>query len=254
MTAWAGVPTMVTRVLEHPDLAARDTSSLVSLVVGGAPVPDGLRPAAEQGFPSLVRRTGESYGSTESGGTVASTGRDPASGVVGMRPLPGVEVRIADPGADGVGALLVRSAAVMDGYLSVPAEEQPVAADGWLHTGDLARVDEHGMLHLAGRSKDIIIRGGENIAPAAVEAALLAHPDVLDAVVVGVVHPTWGEEVAAVVRHAPGRPVDRAALEVLAAERLAGFARPTRWHLTAEDLPLTDTGKVRKDDLRKLFD
>jgi long-chain acyl-CoA synthetase len=253
VTAWAAIPTMVALVLEHPALAGTDTSSLASLAIGGAPVPPDLRPAAERAFPSVRRRTGESYGSTEAGGTVATTTHDPASGVVGPRPFPTIDVQIADPSPDGSGEILVRSASVMDGYLASPAGEQPVDSAGWLHTGDLGRLDEHGVLHVTGRAKDLIIRAGENIAPGYVEVAMREHPAVLDVVVLGVPHATWGEEVAAVVRHALAAAPDEADLVTHASARLARFAVPTRWHLTVDDLPLTDTGKIRRDDLRKLF-
>lgn len=249
VTSWAAIPTMVDLVLAHPDLAWRDTASLTSLAVGGAPVAPDLRGRVEDAFPSTRGRTGESYGSTEAGGTVATTNRDPASGTVGPRPFDAIDVDIADPGPDGSGEILVRSAALMDGYLDVAPDDQPIDRRGWLHTGDLGRIDEHGILHITGRAKEMIIRGGENIAPPYVEAALRAHPAVLDVAVLGVPHPTLGEEVGAVVRTVDSEATTTDELAEHAMQHLARFAIPTRWILTTEPIPLTDTGKVRRRDL-----
>jgi long-chain acyl-CoA synthetase len=255
VTSWAAIPTMVTMVLEHADLARRDTSSLTSVAVGGAPVPADLRARIECAFPATARRTGESYGSTEAGGTVATTSYDKSSGTAGPRPFPNIDLRILAAGAGGDGEILVRSASVMEGYLGVDPEEQPVDVEGWLHTGDLGRVDEYGILHVTGRVKELIIRGGENIAPAYVESALRDHPAVAEAVVVGVPHASLGEEVGAVVRlsAAVDETVTTDDLHTFLAGRIASFAVPSRWVFTSEPLPLTDTGKVRRADLREWF-
>ncbi|MBA2280819.1 MAG: long-chain fatty acid--CoA ligase [Acidimicrobiia bacterium] len=254
VTAWAAIPTMLVRVLEHPAVATTDTSSLRSVALGGAPVPAGLLAAAEAAFPSVRRRTGESYGSTEAGGTVATTTFDRESGTTGPRAFPTIDVVIDWPEADGRGEVLVRSAALMNGYLGVAAADQPIDEDGWLHTGDLGRIDEHGILHITGRAKDLIIRGGENISPTAVEDAVRDHPSVLDVVVIGISDSTWGEVVGAVVRFRDDRPAPTDdELRTHAASRVARYAVPTRWFRTGEPFPLTDTGKVRRDEVRSTW-
>ncbi|MGH3629870.1 MAG: class I adenylate-forming enzyme family protein, partial [Sciscionella sp.] len=200
--AFGGVPTMATRVLEHPDFDSYDLSSLRSWPLGGAPVRPELLDRMAHKLPQLRERgLGNTWGMTESGGflTVASS-RDYRRypGTVG-RPYPVVELRIADPDARGVGEIQVRSPTVMLGYVGI--DDDTVDSEGWLHTGDLGHLNEDGYLFIDGRSKDIVIRGGENIACAHVEAALIGHPDVVEVAAIGLPHHELGEELAAVVVH-----------------------------------------------------
>jgi long-chain acyl-CoA synthetase len=246
ITHWAAVPAMAAMVLDHPDLAKRDLSSLQMLFMGGAPVPSELVERAREAFPTVRHSVGRGYGSTEAGGTVALGGgraiqEQPTRDGF---PLPLAEVRIEN------GELLVRSPAVMDGYLGLPPEEQPVDSEGWLHTGDVARIDDAGFIHITDRIKDIIIRGGENIASTAIEDCLLRHPAVAEAAAVGLAHPVWGEEVGAVVRLRTDFSATAEELSAFAAERLPGFAIPTRWWFPTDPLPLTESGKVKKAALR----
>jgi acyl-CoA synthetase (AMP-forming)/AMP-acid ligase II len=252
ITAWSAVPAMLAMVLDDPSLAECDLSSVRSLAIGGAPVPPALLARAHDTFPNARRRIAHSYGSTEAGGTVA-TGLSAPEGLEAAEILATVEVRIDGAGADGVGEIVLRSPTVMDGYLGTAPRDQPVDPDGWLRTGDLGRLDDAGRLSVTGRVKDIIIRGGENISAAAVEAAVLDHDAVVDVAVVGVPHPVWGEEVAAVVRTRSENPVGEAELAAFVGERLARFAVPSRWLLTVDPLPLTDSGKVRKAALVERF-
>jgi len=250
VTVWSAVPTMVTRVLDALDAepGRYDVTGLRTLVMGGSPVPDGLRARAAAAFPNTRRGLGVSYGMTEVAGVIATAaGPDVLSrpGTAG-RLLPTVEGRIDAPGPDGVGELVVRSPGVMRGYWGVDGD--PVlSADGWLRTGDLATLDDDGWLAVVGRSKDVVIRGGENIASVRVEARLAEHPAVAEVAVVGLPHPELGEELAAAVVLRPGATATATAgdLAAFAAASLAYFEVPTRWWF-ADDLPKNASGKILK--------
>ncbi|BEL03751.1 class I adenylate-forming enzyme family protein [Actinoplanes sichuanensis] len=240
---WSAVPTMVSRVLEHPDRNRRDLSSLRSVTVGGAPVHAEFLAQLRGGLPGVDPRVATGWGLTENGGqATAASGRDTRDrpGSCG-RPLPLVEIRIAE--ADG--EILVRSPTQMIGYFGV--DTSPIDGQGWLHTGDLGHVDDDGYLWITGRAKDMIIRGGENIAPAAVEQALAALPGVIEAAVFGVPSTDLGEEVMAVVVVEPGR-TEQELVDSLRG-RIASFAMPSRWRLQHETLPTTHSGKIDKSGL-----
>jgi long-chain acyl-CoA synthetase len=250
VTWWGAVPTMASRVLDHPSLAGRDLASVRSISMGGAPVQPALVTRLRAAFPNAGRGMSTIYGMTETGGTVAS-----ASGVVMAEhpttsgaPLPVVELRIdaADPA--GAGEIVVRTPGQMVGYWG-DADADLVDADGWVHTGDLGLLSD-GLLYVTGRIKDLIIRGGENVAPAHVEAALLTHPSVANVAVIGVPDADLGERVAAIVQVAPGTSVGKAELAAFAAERLARFEVPAQWWLRTEALPANDSGKIDKNALR----
>jgi long-chain acyl-CoA synthetase len=155
-----------------------------------------------------------------------------------------VEARIDNPDGDGVGELAVRSPGVMKGYWGL-VDDPALAPGRWLRTGDLARLDDDGWLFIAGRSKDVVIRGGENIASVRVEDRLAEHPAVLEVAVVGLPHPELGEELAAAVVLRDGAKADEGELARFAGETLAYFEVPTRWWFTAE-LPTNATGKILK--------
>jgi acyl-CoA synthetase (AMP-forming)/AMP-acid ligase II len=249
---WSAVPTMVSRVLAHPDVATRDVSSLKSITVGGAPVEAELLNRIRTGLPGADARIPTGYGLTENGGqATAASGRDTAQrpGCSG-KPLPCVEITFLEHLGLPDREILLRAPTQMTGYLGETADS-PIDGDGWLHTGDLGHLDEDGYLWITGRSKDLIIRGGENIAPAAVERALKAMPGVEDAAVVGVPHPVLGEEVAAfVVTGDPG--ATGTSLSEALRGRLASFAMPTRWHIGSEPLPTNHAHKVDKVALKKI--
>jgi long-chain acyl-CoA synthetase len=247
---WGGVPTMALRVLDDPTRPARDLSSVRSVSLGGAPVPPELVGRLRDAFPNAQRGVSTVYGMTEAGGTVAAaSGRVMAEhpGTSG-RPLPVVDVRIDQPDGDGVGEILVRTPGQMLGYLNEPASGV-IDGEGFLHTGDLGRL-EAGLLYVTGRSKDIVIRGGENIAAPHVEAVLLEHPSVSEVAVVGLPHPDLGEEVGAALVARPGTTLDPEVVARFAADRLAHFEVPTRWWLWSDPLPTNDAGKVDKRALR----
>ena len=246
---WGAVPTMAARLLEHPDFDSRDLSSLRSFPLGGAPVPPVLLERLARRLPQLKGRgMVNMWGMTEGGGfftvaTGADLERHPKT--VG-RPLPTVELRIDD------GEIVVRSPTVMLGYVGV--QDDTVDSEGWLRSGDLGHLDEDGFLFIDGRSKDMVIRGGENIACPHVEAALLRHPDVVEAAAIGLPHPDLGEELAAVVVYrAGGRPPTEAELTAHMADEVAYFAVPTRWRIRTEPLPTVGTEKVDKKSLRDEF-
>ncbi|NMH98224.1 class I adenylate-forming enzyme family protein [Pseudonocardia acidicola] len=253
--SFGGVPTMAIRVLEHPDFESYDLSSLRSWPLGGAPVPASLLERMARQLPQLERRgLGNTWGMSESGGFLTVAGnRDLAQrpSTVG-RPYPVAELRIHEPDEAGTGEILVRSPTVMLGYLGI--DDGTVDADGWLHTGDLGHLDSDGYLYLDGRSKEIVIRGGENIACAHVELALAQHPDVVEVAVFGTPHPDLGEELAAVVVHREGSvaPSPEGLREFLKGT-LAYFAIPTRWSIRTERLPTLAGEKTDKKALKAEF-
>jgi acyl-CoA synthetase (AMP-forming)/AMP-acid ligase II len=247
ITRWSAVPTMVSRVLEHPDVHQRDLTSLRSITVGGAPVHAEFLDRLRAGLPGVEPRVPTGYGLTENGGqATAASGRDTTErpGTSG-RPLPCVELKVLKGSDHEDGEILVRSPTQMTGYFG--ADETPIDAEGWLYTGDLGRVDEDGYLWITGRAKDMIIRGGENIAPAAVEEALAGIPGVVESAVFGVPHPDLGEEVMAAVVVEDGLTAERLRAELR--PRLASFAVPSRWHIQHEPLPTNHSGKIDKKAL-----
>lgn len=253
---WGAVPTMAVRVLEHPDFGTRDLSSLRSWPLGGAQVSPALLERIREKLPNLRHRgLSNTWGMTEAGGflTVADS-RDlrDRPGTVG-KPYPVVELRIDRPDADGVGEVLARSPTVMLRYAGGGADET-VDADGWLHTGDLGHLDADGYLYIDGRSKDIVIRGGENIACPHVEAALSRHPAVVEAAALGLPHPDLGEELAAVVVYRTGAPAPTdAELREHLAGMVSSFAVPTRWLIRTQPLPTLAGEKIDKRALAADF-
>lgn len=245
VTRWSAVPTMVTRVLDHPDRERTDLRSLKALTIGGAPIHAELLERIGRELPAVQAGVPTGYGLTENcGQATAASGRDTLEhpGSAG-KPLPCVELSflphedLPDP------EVLIRSPTQMTRYIGL--DESPIDADGWLHTGDLGHLDSDGRLWITGRAKDLIIRGGENIAPAAVERALLSIPGVVEAAVVGTPHPDLGEEVCAfVVVTEEGHTDETLALQLRG--QLASFAIPTVWHVGREPLPTNQTGKVDK--------
>ena len=259
VTISGGVPTMLIAFLEHPDLARRDHSSLRALICGGASVPA-----------DIVRRTVAAFGaplSTVFGQTEASPlitqvcPDDPAelrATTVG-RALPRTEVKIVDPATGAtvphgtIGEICARGYLVMRGYFDNPeATAAAIDAEGWLHTGDLATMDAEGYCRIEGRLKDMIIRGGENIYPAEIEAVLIAHHAVVDVSVVGIPDETWGEVVAAFVRPAPGQTPNADELFAYCREHLASYKTPRYWRFV-EQFPQTASGKIKKYVLREQF-
>ncbi|WP_051342262.1 class I adenylate-forming enzyme family protein [Pseudonocardia spinosispora] len=253
ITWWGAVPTMASRVLEHPSITGRDLTSVRSVSMGGAPVQPALMARLREAFPNAGKGMSTIYGMTETGGTVAA-----ASGATmadnprtAGAPLPVVELRIDSPNAEGDGEIVVRTPGQMVGYWG-GAQADLVDDEGWVHTGDQGRLVD-GLLYITGRIKDLIIRGGENIAPAHVEAVLLKHPAVRNVAVLGLPDEDLGERVAAAVQVLPGSEVSQSDLAEFVAAELASYERPAQWWLRTEELPMHDSGKTDKLTLRKTW-
>jgi long-chain acyl-CoA synthetase len=246
---WGAVPTMVSRVIQHERVGEFDTSSVSSVQMGGAAIPPELRAQVQRCFPGTRKRVGSMYGLTEAGGVLAAGSGDDIEGRPGCvgRPLPCVEIRIDKPDAHGVGEIAARTPTATSGYLGDP---MPIAdVDGWVFSGDLGRIDEEGRLYVVGRSKDMIIRGGENISGLHVENCLRSHPAVLEAAVLPLPHADLGEEVGAALVLRPGHDVSSDELRAYAMQHLAKFQVPSRWWLTRESLPTNASGKVVKREV-----
>ncbi|MBX3595023.1 class I adenylate-forming enzyme family protein [Sphingomonas sp.] len=245
ITAWQAVPTMFMRLMQHPDFDRYDTDSLVAPSSGGMHISDTLLAQVRARLPAAADRFASGYGMTEHAFITLTTLPQivEKGGTVG-KAIPGVEVRIADPDATGQGELHVRSAALMIGYWETGV--QPIDAEGWYATGDLARIDPDGFIFITGRAKDMIIRGGENISCAHVEAAMLEHPCVAEIAVVGTPDEQLGETVVAFVRLRPDTVATADELSTFARERLAYFCVPREWRFEREPLPVLATGKLDK--------
>lgn len=255
-----GVPTMVIRMLEHPDRPRRDLTSLRTVMSGGSLVPEWMvrRAREEMGCRFTIN-----YGQTELNGVVCQTSPDDSverqTSSIGQ-PSPHAELKIADPATGAVrplgepGEIWVRGYQVMHGYYNLPeGADTAMVEDGWLRTGDIAAMDEQGYLRITGRLKDCIIRGGENIYPREIEDVLHKHPAVHEVNVVGAPDTQWGEVVAAVIRlHPDAAAPDAAELFQYCRERLAGYKAPVRWYYV-EAFPTTTSGKIQKFALRQLI-
>lgn len=252
------VPTVLVALLRELRPGER-LPALHQVLTGAAPVSPDLIQDVQQALGATVFNL---YGQTELAPVVSLTRPDDPPAVKAAtvgRPLPHLECRIVDPATGATrpvgetGEIWARGYQRMLGYYGDPAATKAaIDAEGWLRTGDLGSMDGNGTLRIAGRIKDLIIRGGENIAAGAVEACLAGHPDVADAVVVGVPDAKWGELVGAVLRLRDGVTVDVAALREHCRQRLAPYQVPQSWFVT-DDFPTTESGKVRKFLLRRLI-
>ncbi|WP_238550651.1 class I adenylate-forming enzyme family protein [Blastomonas sp. AAP53] len=258
VTATGGVPTIAWQLIEHPDRDKYDLSSLKSISYGGAPSAPELVRKIREVFGALP---GNGWGMTETMATVTShTAEDYLNRPDSCGPaVPVCDLKIMD--ADGVtempvgtvGELWARGPQIVKGYWNKPAETAATFVDGWVRTGDLARVDEEGFCYIVDRAKDMIIRGGENIYSSEVENVLYDHPAVTDAALIGLPHRTLGEEPAAVVHLAPGTTASEAELQAWVRERLAAFKVPVQIVFHPETLPRNANGKILKKDLAGLF-
>jgi long-chain acyl-CoA synthetase len=256
ITIFGGVPTMAWQVLDSPDFSKRDTSSVRSISYGGAPAPPELVRRIKEHFPGGQPSNG--YGLTETSSvTTMVSGADyvrkPDS--VGP-PVPVCTVKVVGPaGADlavgETGELWIKGPNVVRGYWNKPEATAASFSGGWLHTGDIARLDDEGFVYIVDRAKDMLIRGGENVYSVEVEAAIFEHPAVADVAVIGIPHEVLGEEVGAVVVLKPGMTLSPEELREHVAERIAGFKVPSHVFIREVPLPRNPAGKVLKRELRE---
>jgi HIP---CoA ligase len=255
VTVLPGAPTLYQSLLDNPARKEHDLSSLRVAVTGAADIPVELIRRIDRELPFSTIITG--YGLTE-GGTAAATGPgddvETIATTVG-RPRPGFELRIAgeggvDPPPGETGEVLLRGPSIMAGYLDDPAATaEALSADGWLRTGDLGVVDERGCLRIVGRSKDMFIVGGFNAYPAEIENALLRHPSVRAAAVIGIPHERLGEVGMAFVVTATGERDEGPEILAWCRDQMANYKVPRAIEIL-DELPLNATGKVQKDALR----
>jgi fatty-acyl-CoA synthase len=257
-TSLYGVPTMFIAELSHPEFGDYDLSSLRTGIMAGSPCPiEVMKQVIERMHMDEVTIC---YGMTETSPVSTQTGAgdslEKRTRTVG-RVHPHLEVKLVDPATGATvprgepGELLTRGYSVMAGYWNdAERTAEAVDAHGWMHTGDLATMDEDGYLNIVGRSKDMVIRGGENVYPREVEEFLHTHPDVLEAAVIGVPDERYGEELMAWIRVREGAVLTEDEVRAYCEGRIAHFKRPRYVKLAAE-FPMTVTGKVQKYKMRE---
>jgi long-chain acyl-CoA synthetase len=252
VTLFEGVPTMYHAMLHHPEREKYDVSSLRTCVSGGSAMPVEVMRGFERAFGAVVL---EGYGLSETS-PVASFNhldREHKPGSIGT-PIHGVEMKVVDeqgndlpPGE--VGEIAIRGHNVMKGYWNRPDATAEVMRNGWLHTGDMARVDEDGYFFIVDRKKDMIIRGGYNVYPREIEEVLYEHQAVLEAAVLAVPDPKMGEEVGAAIVLRPGAEATADDLRAFVKERVAAYKYPRHiWF--ADELPKGPTGKILKREIK----
>lgn len=253
-----GVPTIAWQLLEHPERKNYDLSSLEAIAYGGAPAAPELVRKIRDEFGALP---GNGWGMTETMATVTSHSSEdylnkpdscgPPAAVADLKIMNDAGTQEMPLGE--VGELWARGPMVVKGYWNNPEATAETFIDGWVRTGDLARLDAEGWCYIVDRAKDMILRGGENIYSSEVENVLYDHPAVTDAALIGLPHKQLGEEPAAVVHLAPGETASEQELQDWVAERLAKFKVPVRIVFTQDVLPRNANGKILKKDLHSLF-
>lgn len=259
------VPTMLKQIIDEPGFARADLSSLTNLAYGGAPMPVQVIRRAIEALPKKVGFV-NAYGQTETTSSLTILGPDDHR-IEGTatekelklkrlnsigKPLPDVEIKVRDEEGKflphgQVGEIIIRTPRIMKGYAG--REDDARLPDGWRATGDLGWLDDDGYVFFAGRKDDMIIRGGENIAPAEIETVLMSHPDVDEVAVIGVPSEEWGQTVKAFVVPRKGQKVSESDLEEFCRSRLASFKRPESIEFL-DALPRNPLGKILRKDLR----
>jgi acyl-CoA synthetase (AMP-forming)/AMP-acid ligase II len=246
------VPAIYHLALQHPDFERTDTSSVRALSYGGAPIAPALVHRLQTAFPTA--RVGNGFGLTETSSVSTylphEWAAEHADSVGFAAPVVDLDLVDVDP-TSGVGELLIRGPHVVAGYWRKPEQTAQTFVEGWLHSGDLARIDDDGLVHLVDRMKDMINRGGENVYCVEVENALAAHPAVGEVAVVGVPDEVMGEKVGAVVVLRQGHELDPRELAGFARGQLADFKVPQYVAVRPDPLPRNAGGKVLKPVLRE---
>lgn len=255
VTHFIGVPAMLLFMMQHPDFESTDFSRIVSGFVGGAPVPIPTLEAWMKAGANIQ----QGYGMTETGPSCLALRIEDAERKIGStgKPMTHVEVKVVDEDGKDVlagemGELWVRGPSITKGYWNKPEANAKEFTDGWLHTGDAARVDEEGFYYIVDRTKDMYISGGENVYPAEVEDVLYQINGIVEAAVIGIADEKWGEAGRAVVVIAEGADVTEESIIAHCRERLAGYKLPKSVAFT-DIIPRNATGKVLKVELRKTF-
>ncbi|HEX6780298.1 MAG TPA: AMP-binding protein, partial [Ktedonobacterales bacterium] len=256
-TGLVAVPTMLLALMQHPQFSNYDLSSLRIVGSGGAPVPVALM---EQVKARIGADVSIGFGQTEGSCSITLTPPDDPfelkAATVGI-PLPHVAVKIIDPASGAIvpcgerGELCLHGYLVMQGYYQMPAKTaETIDGEGWLHTGDLATMNAQGYLNIVGRLKEMVIRGGENLFPAEIEAFLLRHPKVAEVAVLGVPDRYFGEELLAAVRPKTGETLTEEELRAFCQGQISHQKIP-RYFQFVDSFPLTGSGKVQKFVLRE---
>ncbi len=246
------VPTMAVYLLRHPERHKFDTSSLVRITSGGAPLPDQLRRDLEEAFRC---RVDQGYGLSESAAVATGyeAGQPYRAGSAGQA-VPGVEISIRDEHGNSLpageaGEICVAGPNITLGYWRDAEATRDLLYGRWLRTGDVGYLDPEGYLFITDRKKDLIIKGGENISPREIEEAIYLHPAVAEAAVVGVPDPVFGEKVCAVVQLAPGARLSEEELLAHVGKYVTRFKIPS-WVVFAAALPKNNSGKILKREIR----
>ncbi|WP_432824720.1 class I adenylate-forming enzyme family protein [Dactylosporangium sp. CA-092794] len=255
ITMFFGVPTMYQFLLRHPGAAERDLSAWRTGLFGAAPMPPSAVQRLTETWPrvNFIQLCGQTEGGP--GGIYCDVDQVKARpDASGRQPLPLTEARVVDPeGNDiapgGVGELLLRGETIMKGYWHKPAETADALRDGWLHTGDLARLDPDGYLTLVDRLKDLIITGGHNVYSVEVENALAAHPHITDVAVIARPHPDYGESIIAVITPAAGTTLTLSDVKAFCADKIADYKIPH--DVVIDTIPRNQSGKILKQRLRE---
>jgi long-chain acyl-CoA synthetase len=253
-----GVPTIAWQLIEHPAREKYDLSSLEIVSYGGAPSAPELVKRITEAWPKS--QPGNGWGMTETSATFTSHLAEDYQ----LRPdscgpaVPVCDMKVVGPNGETlapgqIGELWGKGPNVVIGYWNKPEATAQTFVDGWVKTGDLARIDEEGFCFIVDRAKDMLIRGGENIYCVEVENVLYEHPAVMDAALVPIPHKTLGEEPGAVVTCKPDTTATEAELRAFVAARLAAFKVPTRIVFWTETLPRNANGKILKTELKKVF-
>ena len=256
-TSLYGVPTMFIAEWSLPDFGEYDLSSVRTGIMAGSPCPaEMMKKLIAAGIDEVTICYGMTETSPVSTQTRTHDSFDRKVATVGAV-HPHLEIKVVDPVTGETlprgqaGEFCTKGYSVMLGYWNQPDKTDEVLQDGWMHTGDIAVMDDSGYVQITGRIKDMVIRGGENIYPREIEEFLYTHPDILDAQVIGVPDSKYGEELCAWIRMREGaEPLDAAAVRTFATGKLAHYKIP-RYVMVVDDFPMTVTGKVRKVEMRE---